>query len=188
MATILLKKRETTGAPAVGDLTNAASGAEVAINLSDERIYSKSSGGSIVELGTNPSKMSLNGKVSEKVDVRAVGASGTVYVNWNDTGVVYLTATGDADFNIDIRGASGITLNNVLETGDAAGFAVMVTQGASARDQVDILIDGVTAVPYWQGGFTGTPAASGISVFAGEVVKTGNASFTVLESVTNFKK
>jgi hypothetical protein len=54
MATILTKKKDTTGAPATGDLTNSSGGAELAVNTADKRLYTKDSGGNVVEVGTNP--------------------------------------------------------------------------------------------------------------------------------------
>ena len=60
MATILLKKRDTTGAPSAGDLTNSTGGAEVAVNTYDKRIYAKNSGGTVVEIGTDPATFSIN--------------------------------------------------------------------------------------------------------------------------------
>ena len=50
MATILIKKRDTTGAPATGDLTNSTGGAELAVNTFDKRLYAKDSGGTVVEI------------------------------------------------------------------------------------------------------------------------------------------
>jgi hypothetical protein len=51
MATILTKKKDTTGAPGAGDLTNAAGGAELAVNTFDKILYSKDSGGNVVTVG-----------------------------------------------------------------------------------------------------------------------------------------
>jgi hypothetical protein len=72
MATILLKKRDTTGAPSAGDLTNSASGAEVAVNTYDKRLYSKDSGGNVVELGTAPSTIDIN---AGTIDGAVIGGS-----------------------------------------------------------------------------------------------------------------
>jgi hypothetical protein len=55
MTTILTKKKDTAGAPAPGDLTNSAGGAELAVNTFDKRLYTKDAGGNVVEIGTNPS-------------------------------------------------------------------------------------------------------------------------------------
>lgn len=60
MATILTKKSDTASSvPLVADLTNAAGGAELAVNTADKRLFTKTSGGSVVELGTNPSTLAL---------------------------------------------------------------------------------------------------------------------------------
>ena len=60
MATILTKKSDTASAvPLAADLTNAAGGAELAVNATDKRLFSKTSGGTVVELGTNPSSLTL---------------------------------------------------------------------------------------------------------------------------------
>ena len=60
MTTILIKKKDTSGAPAPGDLTNAAGGAEIAVNTADKRLYTKNSGGTVVEVGTNPATFQIN--------------------------------------------------------------------------------------------------------------------------------
>jgi hypothetical protein len=42
------------------DLTNSTSGAELAVNTADKRLFTKDSGGTVVELGTNPSSLTLS--------------------------------------------------------------------------------------------------------------------------------
>ena len=53
MATILIKKRDTTGAPGAGDLTNSSGGAELAVNTFDKKLYAKDSGGNVVVVGAS---------------------------------------------------------------------------------------------------------------------------------------
>jgi len=76
MTTILIKKKDTAGAPAAGDLTNAAGGTEIAVNTATKRIYTKDSGGNVVELGTNPSVITNNLLFSPD-NTYDIGASGT---------------------------------------------------------------------------------------------------------------
>lgn len=60
MATILTKKSDTASSvPLVADLTNSSGGAELAVNTSDKRLFTKNSSNAVVELGTNPSTLSL---------------------------------------------------------------------------------------------------------------------------------
>ena len=69
---ILTYKSDTAAAvPSAGNLINSANGAELAVNTADKRLFTKDSGGSVVELGTNPSSVTLpNGT-----------ANGVVYAN-----------------------------------------------------------------------------------------------------------
>lgn len=60
MTTILTKKKDSSGAPATADITNAVGGAELAINTADKRLYTKNSSNDIVEVGTNPASLNLN--------------------------------------------------------------------------------------------------------------------------------
>jgi Chaperone of endosialidase len=77
MTTILIKKKDTAGAPAPGDLTNAAGGAEIAVNTATKRLYSKDSGGNVIELGTNPSGTTMAGNLLFSPDnTYDIGASG----------------------------------------------------------------------------------------------------------------
>lgn len=60
MAVILTKRSNTASSvPVAGDLTNSTGGAELAVNTADKRLFTKDSGGTVVELGTNPSTFSL---------------------------------------------------------------------------------------------------------------------------------
>jgi hypothetical protein len=57
---ILTYKSDTaTVVPSAGNLTNSANGAELAVNTADKRLFTKDSGGNVVELGTNPSSVTL---------------------------------------------------------------------------------------------------------------------------------
>lgn len=78
MATILIKKRDTTGAPGAGDLTNSTGGAELAVNTYDKRLYTKDSGGNVVELGIAPTSVTTGN----------LTATGTTTINTGITGVL----------------------------------------------------------------------------------------------------
>jgi hypothetical protein len=68
MATILTKRSNTASSvPLAADLTNSTSGAELAVNTADKRLFTKDSGGTVVELGTNPSSLTLTGGTANGV-------------------------------------------------------------------------------------------------------------------------
>ena len=93
MATILLKKRDTTGAPSAGDLTNSTSGAEVAVNTYDKRLYSKDSGGNVVELGTAPSTIDINAGTIDGTTIGASSASTGAFTTLTSSSTTTLNGT-----------------------------------------------------------------------------------------------
>lgn len=65
MPTILLKKSDTASAvPTTANLTNLAGGVEVAVNTADRRMFTMNSSSAVVELGTNPSSLSIANNAS----------------------------------------------------------------------------------------------------------------------------
>jgi hypothetical protein len=83
MATILIKKRDTTGAPGSGDLTNSTGGAEIAVNTADKKIYTKNSGGSVVVVGSSldtPLEVVGNATAGAEIRLPEDTDNGTNYV------------------------------------------------------------------------------------------------------------
>jgi hypothetical protein len=142
MATILTKKKDTTGAPGAGDLTNAAGGAELAVNTADKRLYTKDSGGNVVEIGTNPSTFTVT---SPKV---ITGINDT-----NNNEVFKITATGSAVNEFTVANAAtgaGPTLSatgsdtniDINITPKGTGSTVVTKLSASAAALTDPTITG----------------------------------------------
>ena len=77
MATILTKRSNTASSvPVAGDLTNSTGGAELAVNTADKRLFAKDSGGTVVELGTNPSALNIPSSLTGSVPVANGGTGG----------------------------------------------------------------------------------------------------------------
>jgi hypothetical protein len=93
MATILIKKRDTTGAPSAGDLTNSAGGAEVAVNTFDKRLFAKNSGGTVVELGTAPSTIDINAGSIDGTPIGANSASTGAFTTLSSSSTTTLNGT-----------------------------------------------------------------------------------------------
>ncbi len=108
MATILTKRSNTASSvPSGAALTNSSSGAELAVNTADKRLFVKDSGGTVQELGTNPSSLTLpNGT-----------ANGVPYLN----GSKVLTSGSALTFD-------GTTLTSTLLS--AAGLSVSANASA----------------------------------------------------------
>jgi hypothetical protein len=129
MATILIKKRDTTGAPAAGDLTNSTGGAEIAVNTADKRLYTKDSGGNVVEVGINPTTVTTTQvDITAQGDLRLQDTTGGQYVALQAPGTIAtsFTLTLPAD-----DGNSGQVLttdgSGVLSWSNAAAGDVTLT-------------------------------------------------------------
>lgn len=110
MATILTKKKDSSGVPATADLTNSTGGAELAINTADKRLYTKNSSNVIVEVGTTPTTLDISGAVSAGSTFGITGntsAKGTFSV----IGAVSVGSTLGVTGNASVTGTLAVNEN-----------------------------------------------------------------------------
>jgi hypothetical protein len=128
MTTILIKKKDTAGAPSAGDLTNSSGGTEIAVNTATKRIYTKDSGGNVVELGTNASSSTIDALTVVTSATLSYGTanqiqflngskivSGAAGLTWDGTSLAAsnYVSTGNVTINTNkftVAGATGNTL------------------------------------------------------------------------------
>lgn len=137
MATILTKKKDTTGAPVAGDLTNAAGGAELAVNTADKRLYTKDSGGNVVEIGTNPTSITTG-----TITARASNAIRSEAASTQDAVVVAGRAGGTSSYAVTITPTTlsanrTLTLPNVTDTLAVLGTAQSFTATQTFKGLTD---------------------------------------------------
>ena len=138
-STIVTKNSSTASAvPLTGDLTQG----ELAVNVTDKRLFTKNSGGTVVELGTNPASLALpNGT-----------ANGVAYLNGSKvvtTGSA-LTFDGTSTFNVvsssqyPLISVASTAANNIFgfrmdgSTGSGNGRDWRIEQGRNAVGQFNI--------------------------------------------------
>jgi hypothetical protein len=154
MTTILIKKKDTAGVPAPGDLTNAAGGTEIAVNTATKRIYTKDSGGNVVELGTNPSAITGNLLFSPD-NTLDIGASGTsrprsMFLGTNitvgsltSTRVPYASTGGllvdSANLTFD---GSTLVASNLTDSSLTSGRVTYATTGGNLTDSANFTFNG----------------------------------------------
>jgi len=121
MTTILTKKKDTTGAPAPGDLTNAAGGAELAVNTFDKRLYTKNGSGTVVEIGTNPTILNIDNIQVDGNTISSTDTNGNINITPNGTGSVVvskLQVTGgfqlDGNVTVGDSSADTLTVNSTI--------------------------------------------------------------------------
>ena len=120
-------------------------------------------------------------EVHEKVDI-ITSTTGTLTFDTSVQGVVYGTANQTANRTINFS-----NVNSTLAIGQSVTCAVMLTQGTTAYYLNAYQVDGSSVTPEWQGGSAPTAGnASSIDVYSFTIIKTADATFTVLASQTQF--
>lgn len=140
MPTILLKKSDTASAvPTTANLTNLAGGVEVAVNTADRRMYTMNSSSAVVELGTNPSSLSIANNASINILTAATatittlnGTSATITNIFDGVGKIraipsagtaktsaYTLAVTDIGEYVTVGTSGSITVpNDIFASGD----------------------------------------------------------------------
>jgi len=103
-------------------------------------------------------------------------------------GVLYYTTNASANWTVNFRGNSGTALNTLMAVGETRTVTFLVTQGSTAYYNNAVTVDGASVTPLWQNGSAPTAGdASSVDVYTYSIIKTANATFTVLASQSQFK-
>ena len=117
----------------------------------------------------------------ERTTVSATAAATTVTYDASTQGVLYYTSNATANWTLNVRGASGVTLNSILAVGDAITVSFLVTNGSTAYYQTAFQIDGSAVTPKYSGGTAPASGnASAIDAYSFTIIKTASATYTVL--------
>ena len=178
-----------TTASAVNEftVTNAATGNAPEI--------SATGGDTNIDLNLTPKgigRATFNGQgkiqsVAEKVTTEATAATGTVNYDVLTQAVWNFTTDASANWTLNVRGDGSNTLNSIMDTGESITIAHIVSQGGTAYYNNAFEIDGSSVTPEWQGGAAPDAGnANSLDTYTYTIIKTADATFTVLASQTQF--
>mgnify|MGYP003344242940 CR=1 FL=1 len=123
----------------------------------------------------------------EKITVDATAATGTINYDALTQAIVYYTTDASGDWTLNIRGDGSNSLNSIMADGESLTVVFMATIGTTEYRNDVVQIDSTVVNPKWQGGAApGSGNPSSVDVYAYVVVKTGDATFTVFASQTQF--
>lgn len=142
------------------------------------------SGSVSLAIATSQSDLVIKG-FEEDVNVVASAATGTINFDVSTASVWYYTSNATANHTLNFRYSSGTTLNNAMATGDAITLVWLNTNGTTAYYPNVIQIDGTTVTPKVPAAISAGNASS-IDAYTFTIIKTANATFTVLETQTKF--
>ena len=120
-------------------------------------------------------------EVYEKFNSSA-STTGTLAYETNAYGILYLTANQTANRTINFT-----NVNANLAIGQTLTCAVLATQGSTAYYFNAYQVDGSSVTPKWSGGTAPSAGnASSIDSYSFTIIKTADATFTVLASLTQY--
>lgn len=120
-------------------------------------------------------------EVYEKVTT-ITSTTGTITYDTTAQGIIYATANQTANRTINFS-----NVNSNLSTGQSVTCTMLLTNGTTAYYLNAYQVDGSTVTPKWSGGSAPSAGnASGIDAYTFTIIKTADATFTVLASLTDF--
>ena len=124
--------------------------------------------------------------LKEKVKITAGKLSDNLNIDL-ENGMVYHFTTQETTTAVpNIRVSSSVALNSVMDVGDSITVSV-ITTAAAGGFSAQWTIDGSAVTEAWNGGAAPSAGgASGKDFYTLNIIKTGNAAFTVLANVSNF--
>ena len=127
-----------------------------------------------------------NGELIERVNITAGKLSDNTNIDLEDGMAHLFTTTETTTATPNIRVNSSTTLNSVMATGDAISVTI-ITTAAAAGYSAQLTVDGVAVTEKWNGGSAPSAGgASGNDYYTYNIIKTGDAAYTVLANVANF--
>ena len=125
-------------------------------------------------------------EVIEKVTAQT-STTGTINFDLSDQAIENYTVNQTANRTINFRADSGTALNSKMSTGQSMTVAIIMQQGSTAYYLNAYQVDGSSVTPKWQGGSAPTGGnASSIDAYSFTIIKTADATFTVLASITQY--
>jgi hypothetical protein len=161
-------------------------------------IYYDGTNFQLLGISTSLTNLSISGTLSvvgaatfnaikETTTVSATAATGTINFDCSTQPILYYTTNASGNFTLNFRGTSSVSLNTLMSVGQTLTVAFLATQGATAYYNSAVQVDGSSVTPKWQGGIApAAGSASSIDAYTYAIIKTANATFTVLASQTRY--
>lgn len=187
MATTI-KLKNGSGAPLAGDLVQG----EPALDLTNKRLYSEDSGGTVIEIGTNPSTIDINAGTIDGTVIGGASAAAGTFTNLTATGSSTITdatcnvvtyslnstnssATTTLDFGansshiVTLVGAATFAFSNV-----AAGQTGVIILKQDATGGHSFTLPATAKTPKGGAAITQVTTANTVSVLSYSVLDTSN--------------
>jgi hypothetical protein len=123
----------------------------------------------------------------ETIEIVAAGSTGTINVDTLTASVEYYTGAATANWTLNVRGSSTVTLNSTMSVGEQISIVYLNTNTGTAYIPTALTIDGAAVTPKWLGGSApATGTINGIDAYIYTIIKTAASTYTVLASQNKF--
>ena len=124
-----IKLKNGSGEPLASDLVQG----EPALDLTNKRLYTEDSGGTVIEVGTNPTELQVDNINIDGNAITSTDTNGDITISPNGTGTVVIDTDLDVD-NINING-------NAITSTDTDGNIAITPNGTGEVDISKVDID-----------------------------------------------
>ena len=178
MATTI-KLKNGSGAPSASDLVQG----EPALDLTNNRLYSENGSGSVVEIGTNPTSLSINGTA-----VTATAAELNILDGVTSTAAELNILDGVTSTTAELNILDGVTATtaelNILDGVTATAAELNIMDGVTSTAAELNILDGVTSTTAELNILDGvTATAAELNILDG--VTSTTAELNILDGVTS---
>jgi len=126
----------------------------------------------------------LHGLLKEKVTISADKLSVNTQIDVGTSAVHYRTTTETTTSTPNLRYSASMTLNDAMNVGEALTVTIITTAAAAGYSE-HVTIDGNNVTENWIGGSAPSDGgASGVDIYTYNIIKTANATFTVIANQT----
>ena len=126
------------------------------------------------------SGIDLSGLLREGVKITAGKLSDNTNIDLENGMVHYFTTQETTTSTPNIRFSSSVTLNDVMQIGESVAVTIITTAAAGGYS-AQLTIDGAAVTENWVGGSAPSDGgSSGVDIHAYTIIKTANATFTVI--------
>lgn len=125
----------------------------------------------------------------ETVNISATAATGTINVEVGSLGAVwYYTSNASANFTLNFRKSSTVSLSTLLAVGQSVSVVFLNTNGTTPYYPTTFQVDGSAVTPKWMGGTAPSAGnANSVDAYTFTIIKTATTpSYLVLAGQTKF--
>lgn len=125
--------------------------------------------------------------IKETATISATASTGTINYNLDDSQVLFYTVSATGNWTLNFRYNATTSLNSAMSIGQSMTAAFMAQQSNPAYYNSAVQIDGAAVTVKWQNALAVSAGnVNSVDVYCFTIIKTANATFTVLASQTQF--